>query len=185
MKETVQHPQLGEITISCTQRSTRTTISVRPSGEVRLSFPPYISKRKALAFLESKAEWVKASLARYAERTATPTLSKQEVEQLRAKAKALLPQRVADLAAKHGLKYGRVTIRAARTKWGSCTAEGNISLSLYLMTLPEHLRDYIIIHELCHTVHLNHSPRFHALVNQLTSGREKELAKELKQYAIR
>ena len=100
-------------------------------------------------------------------------------------AKASLPQRVAYLAAKHSLHYGRVTIRATRSKWGSCTAEGNISLSLYLMTLPEHLRDYVIIHELCHTVHHNHSPRFHALVNQLTDGRERELAKELRQYSIR
>ena len=100
-------------------------------------------------------------------------------------AKASLPQRVAYLAAKHSLHYGRVTIRATRSKWGSCTAEGNISLSLYLMTLPEHLRDYIIIHELCHTVHHNHSPRFHALVDKLTEGRERELAKELRQYSIR
>ncbi len=104
---------------------------------------------------------------------------------MRSEAKATLPQRVAELATRYRLKYGKVTIRAARTKWGSCTARGDISLSLYLMTLPEHLRDYIIIHELCHTVHLNHSPRFHALVNELTGGRERELAKELRQYVIR
>lgn len=185
MKEIFQHPELGEITISCTRRSTRTTISVRPSGVVRLSFPPYISKHKALAFLESKAEWVKASLAKYAERGQTPPLTKEEIELLRAEAKDTLPQRTAELAAKHGLRYDRVTIRAARTKWGSCTARGDISLSLYLMTLPEHLRDYIIIHELCHTVHHNHSPRFHALVNKLTNGHEQELARELRQYSIR
>ena len=104
---------------------------------------------------------------------------------MRSEAKATLPQRVAELASRYRLKYGKVTIRAARTKWGSCTARGDISLSLYLMTLPEHLRDYIIIHELCHTVHLNHSPRFHALVNEFTEGRERELAKELRQYVIR
>lgn len=185
MKEIFQHPILGNIIISCTRRSTRTTISIRPSGEVRLSFPPYISKSKALAFLESKQEWIQHSLAKYAERISPPTLSKQQVEQLRSEAKATLPTRVAELAAKHGLKYGHVTIRAARTKWGSCTASGNISLSLYLMTLPEHLRDYVIIHELCHTIHHNHSARFHALVNRLTEGHERELAKELRQYAIR
>ncbi len=185
MKEVLSHPTLGEIIISCTRRSTRTTISVRPSGEVRLSFPPYISQRKALAFLESKAEWVKAAKAKYAERATAPSLTKQEIEQLRAEAKATLPTRVEELAAQHGFKFGRVTIRAARTKWGSCTAKGDISLSLYLMTLPEHLRDYIILHELCHTVHHNHSPRFHDLVNRVTGGRERELARELRQYAIR
>ena len=138
-----------------------------------------------MEFLEQKIDWVVAAQRRYAERATTPSLSKAEVEELRVLAKASLPQRVAELAAKHSLHYGRVTIRATRSKWGSCTAEGNISLSLYLMTLPEHLRDYIIIHELCHTVHHNHSPRFHALVDKLTEGRERELAKELRQYSIR
>lgn len=185
MKEIFRHPTLGDITISCTRRSTRTTISVRPSGEVRLSFPPYISRRKALAFLESKTEWVKASVAKFAERNSSPTPTEEDIERMRKEAKATLPRRVAELAAKHGLKYGKVTIRAARTKWGSCTARGDISLSLYLMTLPEHLRDYIIIHELCHTIHHNHSARFHALVNRLTDGHERELQKELRQYAIR
>ena len=135
--------------------------------------------------MEQKIDWVVAAQKRYAERATTPSLSKSEIEELRAQAKASLPQRVAYFAAKHSLRYGRVTIRAARSKWGSCTAEGNISLSLYLMTLPEHLRDYVIIHELCHTVHHNHSPRFHALVDKLTGGHERELAKELRQYSIR
>lgn len=184
MLSKLQHPTLGEITLSCTRRSTRTTITVRPSGEVRLSFPPYISQRRAIAFLESKAEWIKSSQARYAERK-TPTLSKEQIEALRAEAKRILPSRVEELASRHGLRYGKVTIRAARSKWGSCTAQGNISLSLYLMTLPEYLRDYVILHELAHTVHHNHSPRFHSLVDIMTDGREKELSRELRQYAIR
>ena len=152
---------------------------------MRLSFPPYLSKRKALAFLDSKVEWIRASQQKYAERATTPALTAEDIERLRAEAKATLPERVAELATRYGLQYGRVTIRAARTKWGSCTSRGDISLSLYLMTLPEHLRDYIIIHELCHTVHHNHSPRFHSLVNELTGGRERELARELRQYTIR
>ena len=184
MLSRLHHPTLGDITLSCTRRSTRTTITVRASGEVRLSFPPYISQRRAIAFLESKAEWVKASQARCAERQ-RPSLTKEQIEQLRAEAKRTLPCRVEELASRHGLRYGKVTIRATRSKWGSCTAKGNLSLSLFMMTLPEHLRDYIILHELAHTVHHNHSPRFHALVDIMTDGREKELARELRQYAIR
>ena len=83
------------------------------------------------------------------------------------------------------LKYNKLTIRASRTKWGSCTGTNNISLSLFLMTLPEHLRDFVIVHELCHTVHHDHSPRFHALVDRLVGGNEKALNRELKAFSIR
>lgn len=184
MKSVLQHPVLGEIVISRSRRSRRITLSVRPSGEVRLSFPPYVSQRRALEFLESRLEWVIAAKNRYAERRACPEMTSEQIEQLRAEAKAELPRRVAELAHTCGLTYGKVTIRAARTKWGSCTAQNNISLSLYVMTLPPHLRDYIIIHELCHTVHHNHSDKFHALVDRLLGGRKKALAKELRNYSI-
>ena len=134
--------------------------------------------------MEQKIDWVMAAKRRYAERAISPTLSKAEIEQLREAAKAYLPQRVAELAAKFSLSYGKVTIRATRSKWGSCSATGNISLNLYLMQLPEHLRDYVIIHELCHTVHHNHSPRFHSLVDRLTMGQERALARELRMHTI-
>lgn len=185
MKSVVSHPVLGEIILSCTRRATRITLSVRPSGEVRLSFPPYISQRRAMAFLESKREWLISARQRYLDRNTIPSLTEAQVEVLRAEAKRLLPERVAYIAEKYGLKYGRVTIRNTRSKWGSCTAQGNLSLSLHLMTLPEHLRDYVILHELCHTVHHNHSAEFHALVDRLVEGRERELACELRSYAIR
>lgn len=185
MKSLYHHPTLGDITISHTRRSRRITLSVRPSGEVRLSFPPYVSQRRALEFLESKREWILHAKAKYAARPVQPTLSAEDIERLRAEAKACLPVRTEELARNFGLRYGKVTIRATRSKWGSCTAQNNISLSLFLMTLPPHLRDYVIIHELCHTVHHNHSAEFHALVDKLLGGKEKVLAKELRGYSTR
>ena len=185
MKSTAIHPTLGEITISRTRRARRITLSVRPSGEVRLSFPPYVSQRRALEFLESKQEWILRAKAKYAARESQPSLPAEDIERLRAEAKAYLPARTEELARLLGLRYGKVTIRATRSKWGSCTAQNNISLSLFLMTLPPHLRDYVIIHELCHTVHHNHSAAFHALVDKLLGGKEKALAKELRGYSTR
>ena len=108
-----------------------------------------------------------------------------ESEMLRRAAKADLPVRIGRIAAETGLRYAKLSIRASRTKWGSCSGRNHISLSLFLMTLPEHLRDYVIVHELCHTVHHDHSPRFHALVDRLVGGREKALSRELRAYAIR
>ncbi|MBQ1957630.1 MAG: M48 family metallopeptidase, partial [Alistipes sp.] len=108
----------------------------------------------------------------------------EQIEALRLKAKSYLPARLEELSQITGLKYNKVTIRAARTKWGSCTGQNNISLSLYLMTLPKHLIDYVLLHELCHTVHHNHSPKFHALLDKILGGKEKILAKELRLYSI-
>ncbi len=184
MQERLQHPRFGEIVVSRTRRSRRISLAVRPSGEIRLSFPPHVSLGRAVAFMESKTEWIEAVRRKFAQRPQPPTLAREDIERLRAEAKAVLPQRVAELAARFGLEYGKVTVRAARTKWGSCTGRNDISLSLYLMTLPEHLRDYVIIHELCHTVHHDHSPRFHAMVDRLTDGREKLLARELRSHSI-
>ena len=189
MKETLRDEVLGDVTICCTRRSRRISLSVKPSGEVRLSFPPYASRARALEFLHSRREWILASKDKFARRASdgksAAHISPAEIEQLRAAAKSTLPHRVAELATQHGLKYGKVSIRASRSKWGSCSAIGNISLSLYLMILPDHLRDYVILHELAHTIHHNHSPRFHALVNNLTCGQEKTLARELKEYSTR
>lgn len=185
MQKSYNHPRLGEILLCVTRRSRRISLSVNSSGRIRLSYPPYTSTKRALEFLESKVDWVEAARRKYEGRPAQPKRTRAEIEQLRAEAKRYLPARLEELSAATGLKYNNVTIRAARTKWGSCTSRNNISLSLFLMTLPRHLIDYILIHELCHTRHHNHSAQFHALVDKFLGGREKILDKELKQYSIR
>ena len=184
------HPRLGEVTLSQSVRARRVSISVRATGAVRLSFPRGVSQKRALAFLDEKAEWIEAARERLARKRAAlppqlpPEERKARVEELRRAAKADLPGRIARLSEATGLKYEKLSIRASRTKWGSCSGQNHISLSLYLMTLPEVLRDFVILHELCHTVHHNHSPRFHALLDRLTGGRETELSRELRRYTI-
>lgn len=185
------HPRLGEVTLSQTPRSRRISISVRASGAVRLSFPRGVSQRRAVEFLDSRAEWVVRARERLAAKRAAlpepmqPAETKAQIEVLRRAAKTDLPERIERIARQTGLAYAKLTIRASRTKWGSCSGRNTISLSLFLVTLPEHLRDYVIVHELCHTVHHNHSPRFHALVDSLTGGQEKALSRELRAYSIR
>ena len=185
------HPRLGEVVLAQSPRARRISIRVRPSGEVRVSFPRSVSQRRALAFLDEKAAWVETARQRLAARRAAlppalpPEEEKARIEELRRAAKADLPARIERLSQLTGLRYEKVSVRAARTKWGSCSGKGRISLSLFLMTLPEHLRDFVIIHELCHTVHHDHSPRFHALVDRLTGGHEKALTRELRAFSIR
>lgn len=188
---TIDHPVAGEATLVRSPRARRISISVRASGAVRVTFPPGVAAQQALDFLDRKAAWVVRTRQRLAARRAAlpeplpPEEERARVEALRRAAREDLPARIARIAAATGLRYERVTLRAARTKWGSCTGRNTISLSIFLMTLPERLRDYVILHELCHTVHHDHSPRFHALVDRLSGGRERELAAELRRYAIR
>ena len=80
MKTTLHHPTLGDVTLSRTARARRISLSVRPSGEVRLSFPTYVSERRAVAFLEAKTEWVEAARRRFASRTRPPQFTKEQIE---------------------------------------------------------------------------------------------------------
>lgn len=101
---------------------------------------------------------------------------------LRKEAKAILPPMVERLAREHGFRYRSVTIRATRSRWGSCSGRDDISLSVYLMLLPAHLVEYIILHELCHTKCKDHSEKFHSLLDSHLGGREKEYIKEIRSY---
>lgn len=99
------------------------------------------------------------------------------------RAKEILPQRLRQLAKEKGFAYNRCTVRKAHTRWGSCNTKGNISLNASLLQLPDELIDYVLLHELCHTVEMNHSERFWALMDKVTApSKAKELRKKLKTY---
>ena len=103
-------------------------------------------------------------------------------ESLRRNAKSILPPRLEHLSAQCGLSYASVKINSSQGRWGSCSARKNISLSYYLVLLPSHLIDYVLLHELCHTREMNHGERFWDLLNRFTDGKALALRKELKKY---
>ena len=105
------------------------------------------------------------------------------IKALRIEAKEYLPDRTYELAKKLGFKLNRVFIKNNKTLWGSCSGKNNINLNLHLLRLPSHLIDYVIIHELCHTVEKNHGPRFWKLLDSIL-GDAKKISKELKQHSI-
>jgi len=108
---------------------------------------------------------------------------------LRKEAQRILPPRLKLLADLHGFTYSACTVRASRSRWGSCAgrrgeAGQRISLSLFLMLVPQHLVDYVLLHELCHTRQMNHSPQFWALLDSVCEGKSKTLRKELRAFSI-
>ena len=114
----------------------------------------------------------------------SPYVKRILVEIYRLECKQYLPGRVRELARLHGFRYGRLTFRDNVSNWGSCSAEDNISLNVKLMKLPDELIDYVILHELCHTVEKNHSPRFWALLESVCPGCMAARAR-LRQYNTR
>ena len=101
----------------------------------------------------------------------------------RKEAKKHLPGRLRELARFHGFSYNKVSIKNNKTRWGSCSSKNNINLSLHLMRLPQYLADYVILHELTHTIHRNHSKQFWKHLDKFT-GDAKMLDKELSQYRL-
>lgn len=87
-------------------------------------------------------------------------IQRASIRALRVQAEQLLPQRLATLAAKHGFEYKDVNIKQLKSRWGSCDQQKHIVLNLFLMQLPWELIDYVILHELTHTRHLHHGPKF-------------------------
>ncbi|MCW8810635.1 MAG: M48 family metallopeptidase [Ignavibacteriaceae bacterium] len=102
---------------------------------------------------------------------------------LKIEAKEYLPGRVEELAEKYEFQFNSITLKNIKSRWGSCSRKNNINLSIHLMRLPDHLINYVILHELVHTVHHNHSERFWSLLNSVT-GSAKNLDKELRKYRI-
>ena len=100
---------------------------------------------------------------------------------LKVEAKKILPERLAFLAKQHGLSYEEVRVKNLKSRWGSCSSSNNINLNIHLVRLPEHLMDYVILHELAHTVHKNHGKNFWYFLDKL-SGNARLLAKEMKNY---
>lgn len=103
-------------------------------------------------------------------------------EALRRNAKIILPPRLYMLSMQHNLPYKSVKINSSSGRWGSCSTRGNINLSYYLVLLPKHLMDYVLLHELAHTREMNHGERFWALLDKLTDGKAQALRMELRKY---
>lgn len=181
----VQHSVLGDIECVRSWRARSIRLVVRADGALRLTYPLFTSKSRAIAFAESKIAWIEQTRQRIKERKgATPTITPSEVEHLRREARRYIPSTIERLARDNGFKYSSLRISSAHTRWGSCSGKNGISISLFVMLLPEHLREFIILHELCHTRHHNHSAAFHTLLNTLVGGKERLLIKELKGYHI-
>ena len=151
-------------------RSNRKTVSleIRSDGHLRVRAPLHMSETALLNILKSRAQWIeehrKKLLARKASLPKDPPLSMEELRHLADEAVRYIPRRVAFYAPLVGVSYGRITIRNQKSKWGSCSAKGNLNFNCLLMLTPPEVIDSVVVHELCHRKEMNHSARLYAEV---------------------
>lgn len=158
-------------------RSSRKTLGleVTSQGRVRIRAPYGVSEDVILRFFESKSAWIQKSLAKVRarqekikeEEAQYGKLTEAELKVLKMQAEEVFPARAAFYAGKMGISYGRITIRRQKTRWGSCSQSGNLNFNCLLMLAPPGVVDYVVVHELCHRIEMNHSLRFWKLVGEV------------------
>ena len=153
-------------------RSDRRTISIeiRPSGII-VRAPRRMSPEEISAFLTKKKAWIEKHSRKMRERQEIIRQLKpytpEELKELSEKALIVIPQKVKHYAPLVGVDYGRITIRNQRTRWGSCSSRGNLNFNRLLMLLPDEVINSVVVHELCHRKHMNHSAQFYAEVERV------------------
>ncbi|KPJ77312.1 MAG: hypothetical protein AMJ54_08375 [Deltaproteobacteria bacterium SG8_13] len=174
---------VGEVKLERSSRARHICLTVRPFAGVRIAVPRGVSYRSAEQVARAKLPWLKKQLAKAAsmERMALELEKTHPIDSRNAR--KLLVVRLQELSRKYGFAYNRVFIRNQKTRWGSCSANNNISLNLQLIRLPAELMDYVIFHELVHTRIKNHSQAFWEQLNQLV-GEAKALDRKLNEYPL-
>jgi predicted metal-dependent hydrolase len=230
----INFQKIGEVQFIESASAKYLRISLKPFVGIRVIFPKRSNLKNAIAFVETKIDWILQAQSRIAvtekERTVftpetvfstqnrqlklIPWKSEQFrrqttkdtlkifyphdieihseqtqeiirnyiIQTLREEAKEYLPQRTLQLAAVHGFTYCGVTVKNVSSRWGSCSATNHINLNIHLVRVPQHLSDYVILHELVHTIHKNHGKFFWQSLDSITNGKARQLSKEMKKY---
>ena len=142
------------------------SLSVK-DGRLVVKAPTGTSTRRIEEVIFKHRKWIEKHITvQQKQARIDAVLTDERVAELKSLARTYLSDKTEYYSKIMGLKYGRITITSAKTRFGSCSSQGNISYSYRLMLYPEAAREYVVVHELAHLVHMNHSPAFYALVER-------------------
>ncbi len=151
-------------------RSRRKTVALQiaEDGHLIVRAPMRCPNKEIIAFIEKSEKWIQTNTAKVQQRNRElerlEPFSEQDIRDMADKAIGIIPERVKFYAEKLGVTYGRITVRNQRTKWGSCTSKGNLNFNCLLMAAPPEVLDSVVVHELCHRLHMNHSKEFYSAI---------------------
>jgi predicted metal-dependent hydrolase len=155
-----------EIKKSSRSRSLR--ITVRTDASVLITQPTFVSDEAVRIFVDAKRSWIEKAVAKYksADILQIPKANKRDFDKYKREAKLLVLEKLRIFNEYYKSPFGSVTIKNQKSRWGSCSRHKNLNFNYRIIFLPEHLQDYLVVHELCHTKVFNHSRNFWALVEE-------------------
>ena len=150
--------------------SSRKTISIQITreAEVVVLAPYHTAPEKIEELVHTHEDWISTHIKKMERRIdSTPNLSEEEIQKMKIEAKQKLSEMVERFSRFMDLEYGRITITSAKSRFGSCSSDGNLSFSYRCMFYPLEVQEYIVVHELSHLVHMDHSKDFYKLVSSV------------------
>lgn len=164
-------------------RTSRKTIAIQITldGDVTVRAPRDCGKAEIDDLIRDRREWIEEKRAEFLaqkrecekKQEQFPKITPESEREFRRLAKEKIPKRVALFAEQVGVDYGKITIKDTKSRWGSCSYQGNLNFCWRLILAPEEVLDYIVVHELCHRLEMNHSARFWAEVKRVLPEYEK------------
>ena len=160
-------------------RSRRKTVSIEiKPQEILVRAPIFMPDAEIRALLKQKENWIVKHQALVEERQKTLSqeskFTEEDIQALAEMAVRVLPEKVRFFAERIGVDFGRVTVRCQKTRWGSCSGKGNLNFNCLLMLFPDEVIDSVVVHELCHRKHMNHSAAFYAEIERVLPDYKKQ-----------
>jgi predicted metal-dependent hydrolase len=176
---------IGDVLFERSRRTRRILITIRPGRGIRVAVPGHVPFKSAVEFVRGKKPWIKRHLEKIREYEKQKKAFNDIFQSIdKWEARKQIIGRLNALARRYGFTFNKVSIRDQRTRWGSCSARGNISLNIKLVALPRDLSDYVLLHELVHTRIHNHSQGFWRELDKYV-GDGKAMARRLVEYGLR
>ncbi|PIR57832.1 MAG: hypothetical protein COU71_02065 [Parcubacteria group bacterium CG10_big_fil_rev_8_21_14_0_10_38_31] len=172
-------------TLKKSKRAKRLRLTVSCDGQVVVTIPMVVEQSVVDKFISDKRQWVwgKLQLFKNMEKKATRTFSRKDYLKNKDKTFILASERVEFYNKTYNFSFSSIRIKNQKTRWGSCSSKQNLNLNYKIIFLPAKLRDYIIVHELCHLREFNHSKSFWTLVEK-TFPDYLEIKRELRKQEI-